>query len=100
VAITIPLNQRLSVSITSLVPPSADGYRQGASGPRVAYRAASGWNVYVGLPEGPLYLQNSAPILLNSSYTLPGSPVLSGAVLDAGQVPDAFYRFQTTIQRT
>jgi hypothetical protein len=34
-----------------------------------------------------------------SSYTLAAAPVLAGAVLDPGQVPDTNFTFQNVLQR-
>jgi hypothetical protein len=97
---TIPANKRLQVNISGLVPPGSVAIRRGlADGPYIA-RTASHWNVYVGTLGGVLYLQNASPVPVGtSSYTLAGAPVLSGYTVDAGQVPDANFTFQRTIQR-
>ena len=39
---------------------------------------AAGWNVYVGLTISTLTLQNSAPLAIGATFTLPGSGVVSG----------------------
>lgn len=99
-AYTLPANELLQVSIAGLQPP--DGIPAARTPADGTFRTlvATGWNVYVGAAEGPLYLQNPAPVPIGiSSYTLTAAPVLGGAVLDPGQVPDTNFTFQNTLQR-
>jgi hypothetical protein len=99
-AYTLPANELLQVSIAGLRPP--DGTPAARTPADGAFRTlvATAWNVYVGAAEGPLYLQNPAPVPIGtSSYTLAAAPVLGGAVLDPGQVPDTNFTFQNTLQR-
>ncbi|CAB4130838.1 hypothetical protein UFOVP130_38 [uncultured Caudovirales phage] len=101
---TIPDSNLLKVSINGLNPPStAQQPNRGISeGPYVT-KQATGWNIYVGDfadPNGAMYLQNSTPIPVGTlSYTLPASPVLSGSLMQPGQVPDSNYAFQKILQR-
>lgn len=99
-AYTLPANELLRVDIGTLHPPDGrPGARTPADG---AFRTltATGWNVYVGAAEGPLYLQNGTPLPVGETvYSLPGAPLLAGAVLDPGQVPDTNFTFQNVLQR-
>ena len=101
---TVPANDVLQVNINGLNPPSMvqQPNRGIAEGPYIT-RNATAWNVYVGSPTDPnglMYLQNSTPIPVSTlSYTLAGDPVLSGALLQPGQVPDSNFAFQKTLQR-
>lgn len=99
-AYTLPANELLRVSIAGLRPPDgAPAARTPADG---AFRtlSATGWNLYVGAAEGPLYLQNASPVPVGTAdYTLPAAPVLAGAMLDPGQVPDVNFTFQNVLQR-
>jgi hypothetical protein len=68
--------QVLQVDVSNLNPPT------GAQDPAqiltcvVAPLMATGWNVYVGLTGGTLWLQNSTPIpIATTSYTFSGDPV-------------------------
>jgi len=51
---------------------------------------AAGWNVYLGLVSSTLTRQNSAPLAIGATYTLPGSGLLSGASPGDGQAADMF----------
>lgn len=100
VAVIVPSGQRITVDISTLNPPGSVTIPRGmADGPYVT-RKATGWNVYIGTSEDALYLQNPAPIPLNTeAHTLTEAPVLSGVTLQPGQFPDANYAFQRTLQR-
>jgi len=51
---------------------------------------AAGWNVYLGLTVSTLMLQNSAPLAIGATFTLPGSGLVGGAVPSDGQAADMF----------
>jgi hypothetical protein len=51
---------------------------------------AAGWNVYLGLAISPLTLQNSAPLAIGATFTLPGSGLASGVSPGDGQAADMF----------
>lgn len=100
VAYGLLTNERLMVSIDGLRPP--DGSPATRQPGEMAYstRQATGWNVYAGLAEGPLYLQNAAPLPLSQlDYTLAGAPLLSGPTMERGQHPDVHVRWQNVLQR-
>jgi len=52
--------------------------------------AAVGWNVYVGFTSSTVTLQNSAPLGIGTTFTLPGSGVVSGRCPGDGQAPDMY----------
>ena len=51
---------------------------------------AAGWNVYLGLAISTLTLQNSVPLAIGATFTLPGSGLVNGASPGDGQVADMF----------
>ncbi len=51
---------------------------------------AAGWNVYLGLTTSPLTLQNSAPLAMGATFTLPGSGLVDGPSPGDGQMADMF----------
>jgi hypothetical protein len=51
---------------------------------------AAGWNVYLGLALSTLTLQNSAPLAIGATFTLPGSGLVSGVSPGDGQAADMF----------
>jgi hypothetical protein len=51
---------------------------------------AAGWNVYLGLAISTLTLQNSAPLAIGATFTLPGSGLVNGASPGDGQAADMF----------
>ncbi len=51
---------------------------------------AAGWNVYVGLTDSTLTLQNSAPLGIGTTFTLPGSGLISGVSPGDGQAADMY----------
>lgn len=91
----------LHVDISVLTPPNGLNPLNSALGQGLVIPGiASGWNVYVGLQGGALYLQNASPIAIGTTaYTLAGPPVLSGYQADSGQYPDAFFTLQKTLMR-
>lgn len=86
-AIQVPSGKVISISITSLVPPTSTAPDLGIADGVTTRMAAAGWNVYVGLSNSTIiYRQNSTPIAIGTmSYTLVGAPVLSGAQPGLGQ---------------
>jgi hypothetical protein len=51
---------------------------------------AAAWNVYLGLTVSTVTLQNSAPLGIGATFTLPGSGLVSGAGPGEGQAADMF----------
>lgn len=51
---------------------------------------AAGWNVYLGLASSTLTQQNSAPLAIGATFTLPDSGLVSGASPEDGQAADMF----------
>ncbi len=60
---------------------------------------ASGWNVYVSSEPGATYLQNSSPILVTESWTLPPSGLAAGRAAGDGQAPTSYRRYERTLRR-
>jgi hypothetical protein len=88
----------LSVSIASLNPPTGVMDPVGFSGPTWTPLNATHWILWIGRPGGPLYWQAAIPIA-TKTYTLAGDPVLSGATMQAGQVPELSLTFQNIVGR-
>lgn len=92
--------QVLKIDITTLIPP------RGIQDPGTMALAvmtplqASHWNVYVGKKGGILWLQNPAPIPIDTkTFTLDGDPIIGGSACGIGQYADRRYQFQTLLQR-
>ena len=51
---------------------------------------ATGWNVYIGLRDSTLTLQNSTPIPVGQAFTLPPTGLVSGRAPGDGQTPDVY----------
>jgi hypothetical protein len=51
---------------------------------------AAGWNVYLGPTVSTLTLQNSSPLAIGATFTLPGSGLASGLSPGDGQAADMF----------
>ena len=51
---------------------------------------AAGWNVYLGPTASTLTLQNSAPLAIGATFTLPGSGLVNGASPGDGQTAEMF----------
>jgi hypothetical protein len=49
-----------------------------------------GFNVYMGLTAEAITLQNSSPIAVGSSFTLPDSGLISGVAPGNGQAADIY----------
>ena len=92
--------QVVTVSIAALVPPTISPANVGTADGLYTQMAAVGWNVYIGLHGGALYLQNATPLALAAtSYTLADKPVLSGYTQQPGQFPDYNFAYQRTFAR-
>lgn len=61
--------------------------------------AASGFNVYLGLTSGVLALQNTTPIPVGQSFTLPGTGLVSGRPPGEGQAGDIFISGASMLRR-
>jgi hypothetical protein len=51
---------------------------------------AAGWNVYLGPTVSTLTLQNSAPLAIGATFTLPGSGLVDGVSPGEGQTADTY----------
>jgi hypothetical protein len=51
---------------------------------------ATGWNVYIGLTDSTVTLQNSTPIPVGQTFTLSPSGVVNGRAPGDGQTPDVY----------
>ena len=65
----------------------------------VAPPAAAGWNLYASLTPDNLTRQNSMPLAINTTWTLPASGLVSGAEPINGQAPDFYVTLSKQIQR-
>ncbi len=61
--------------------------------------AATGFNVYMGLTPDAITLQNSAAIAVGSSFTLPGSGLVTGVPPGDGQAADIYVVGGPTLRR-
>jgi hypothetical protein len=60
---------------------------------------ATGWNVYIGLTDSAVTLQNGAPIPVAQTFTLPSSGLVSGRPPGDGQTPDVYVTGGRTLRR-
>jgi hypothetical protein len=60
---------------------------------------ATGWNVYLGLPDETLMRQNSEPLPLDAVWTIPAEGLAAGAPVSTGQSPDRWIRQRRTFLR-
>jgi hypothetical protein len=51
---------------------------------------AAGWNVYIGLTDSTLTLQNSTPLPLGLSFTMPPAGLVNARPPGDGQMPDVY----------
>jgi hypothetical protein len=51
---------------------------------------ATGWNVYIGLTDATVTLQNGTPIPVGQTFTLPSSGLVNGRPPGNGQAPDVY----------
>lgn len=61
--------------------------------------AAVGWNVYASTIETAMTRQNTAPLLLGSTWQLPDAGLIQGAQPPAGQLPDHMVTITRRLQR-
>ena len=62
-------------------------------------RTVCGWNVYASTSNANLQLQNTSPLPLNSSWSLPVAGVIGGPQPSGGQQPNFYLAFSRRIQR-
>jgi hypothetical protein len=60
---------------------------------------AVGWNVYIGLTDLTVTLQNSAPLAVGQTFPLPATGLVAGRVPGDGQSPDVYVTGGWTLQR-
>lgn len=96
---TIPLNQLLSVDITSLNPPTGVMDPVGVASATFNPLNATHWNIYVGQTDDALWLQRAGIAIATKSAALTTDPVYSGNPLLSGQFPDQNIVFQNTVSR-
>jgi hypothetical protein len=61
--------------------------------------AARGWNVYAGLLDDQAQKQNSAPVGLGATWTLPSSGLVTGSTPGNGQSAEYFLRHMNVLHR-
>lgn len=60
---------------------------------------ARGWNLYVGLLDDQTQKQNSAPIALGATWTMPSTDLVEGAMPGNGQSAEYYVRRVPVLQR-
>lgn len=60
---------------------------------------ATGFNVYIGLSAETMTLQNSTPVAVSGSFTLPASGLITGSSPGCGQTPDIYIAGGALIRR-
>ena len=60
---------------------------------------ATGFNVYMGLSAETLALQNSTPVAVGGSFTLPSAGLVTGRCPGTGQTPDVYVTGGTMLRR-
>ena len=60
---------------------------------------AASFNVYAGADPETLTLQNTAPVAIDGTFTLPGSGLVSGAAPGDGQAPDVYLMAGNVLRR-
>jgi hypothetical protein len=60
---------------------------------------ATGWNVYIGLTDSTLTLQNSTSLPLGQSFTMPPAGLVNGRSPGNGQMPDVYVTGGRTLRR-
>ena len=61
--------------------------------------AALGWNVYIGVDQGAVTLQNSETLSVGSTWELPATGVIAGEAVTDGQQPDYYIGMSKQILR-
>jgi len=70
-----------------------------AEGVLKAPPAALGWNVYLSSPAGSPTRQNTSPLAIGSTWTLPATGLMAGATPIDGQNPDFYVALSKQIRR-
>ena len=101
VSVTVGTNKVININITSLNPPQGSVQSSiGVADGICPVQQPTGWNIYVGVVGGPLYLQNSSPIGISTlTYTFTGAPVATGFVQNEGQPAQYNITLQKTLYR-
>ncbi len=95
----IPAGKLLMVDISGLNPPAGAADPVGTSSGTWLPLNATAWNIWAGVPGGPLYLQKEGVPIATKTWTLAADPVYSGSVLGLGQFSDLNICFQNTVMR-
>jgi hypothetical protein len=99
-SISIDTDKTVVVDITSLRPPTSEVDPAQIPLAVVTSLNATGWNIYVGVAGGDLYLQNASPVpVAVKTYTVANNPLTTGYTTDNGQYPELYYTMQDTLQR-
>jgi hypothetical protein len=61
--------------------------------------AAVGFNVYAGLTDCPLTLQNSSPIAIDQTFTEASTGLVAGVAVGTGQSPDLYITGGSILRR-
>ena len=101
ISVLVQTDEVITISIAGLNPPNGQAPINVSLGQGLVVPLnATGWNVWIGQTNGPLWLQNASPIPITTlEYTLTGPPVLSGFGWLGGQFPDAYWTMQQTLMR-
>ena len=87
-----PVNGQILAASSSLVLGMAEGVLQ-------APIAAAGWNVYASSTADVVTKQNSQPLAIGSTWTLPSSGLIDGSQPLGGQQPNYYVTLSRQIQR-
>jgi hypothetical protein len=60
---------------------------------------ATGWNVYIGVTDSTTTLQNSAPLAVGQTFTLPQGGLINGRPPGDGQMPDLYVTGGSILRR-
>jgi len=97
---TIPASNVLKVDISNLTAPDGKHPKIGMAQGALTPLKATDWNIYVGSTADKMYLQNSTLIdYATKTYTLAAAPILSGTLLDEGQVADVYHTIYQMLNR-
>lgn len=75
---------------------SATGPSVMLSGPPAG---ATGWNVYVGLPDSAIARQNAVPLAIDEAWVMPPAGLVDGPGISMGQTPERWIRQRRTFLR-
>ena len=65
----------------------------------ISAQEVKGWNVYVGLSADMLVRQNSGPLTIGTTWTMPGELITDGRQATSGQGPDTFVKKRNLFRR-